>query len=49
LRLERAPDEVRTWQNVWGATGDDFFLMQRLKAKFDAANVCAPGRFVGGL
>ncbi len=49
LRLERAPDEVRTWQNVWGETGDDFFLMQRLKAKFDPTNVCAPGRFVGGL
>ncbi|HVF84349.1 MAG TPA: FAD-binding oxidoreductase [Abditibacteriaceae bacterium] len=49
LRLERAPDEVRTPENVWGATGDDFLLIQRLKAKFDPANVCAPGRFVGGL
>ena len=49
LIVERAPDEVRTPQNVWGETGADFFLMQRLKAKFDAANVCAPGRLVGGL
>lgn len=49
MRLERAPHELLTAQNVWGQTGADFFLMQRLKAKFDAANVCAPGRFVGGL
>jgi len=49
LRLERAPDEVCTWQNVRGETGDDFFLMQRLKAKFDPTDICAPGRFVGGL
>ncbi len=49
LIVERAPDELRTPQNVWGETGTDFFLMQRLKAKFDAANVCAPGRLVGGL
>ncbi len=49
LRLERAPLELLTPQNVWGEAMTDFFLMQRLKAKFDAANVCAPGRFVGGL
>lgn len=49
LRIERAPLELLNPQNVWGASGDDFFLMQRLKHKFDMANVCAPGRFVGGL
>lgn len=49
LRLGRAPLEMLMTQNVWGENDDDFFLMQRLKAKFDAANVSAPGRFVGGL
>lgn len=49
LVVERAPAELKIPDFVWGAPQADFFLMQRLKEKFDAANICAPGRSVGGL
>lgn len=49
LVVERAPAEWKTPDFVWGAPQSDFFLARRLKEKFDAAGVCAPGRFVGGL
>lgn len=47
--VERAPGELKTADLVWGAPRDDFALMKMLKNSFDAANVCAPGRFIGGL
>jgi len=49
LIIERAPAAMKTSEWVWGAPRSDFFLMKRLKERFDAANICAPGRFVGGL
>jgi glycolate oxidase FAD binding subunit len=49
LTVERAPDAMKTPELVWGAPRDDFALMQTLKRAFDAANVCAPGRMIGGL
>ena len=49
LIVERAPSEVKTPDLVWGKPRGDFALMQKLKQSFDAANVCAPGRFIGGL
>ena len=49
LIVERAPIEMKTPELVWGKPRGDFALMQKLKQSFDAANVCAPGRFFGGL
>ena len=49
LIVEHAPVEVKTPDLVWGAPRGDFALMKKLKQSFDAANVCAPGRFVGGI
>jgi glycolate oxidase FAD binding subunit len=49
LIVERAPAEVKTPELVWGAPRGDWALMKKLKQSYDTANVCAPGRFVGGL
>ncbi len=47
--VERAPDEMKNSDFVWGAPRGDFALMQSLKRAFDGANICAPGRLIGGL
>ena len=47
--IERAPEELKTPDFVWGEKRSDFALMQNLKSTLDAANVCAPGRFIGGI
>lgn len=45
-----APPEVRSKADVWGAPeGGALDLMRRVKARFDPANVCNPGVFVGGI
>ncbi|MBA3307015.1 MAG: FAD-binding oxidoreductase [Thermoleophilaceae bacterium] len=45
-----APDQVRDAVDVWGAPDPDtLVLMRRVKERFDAAGVCAPGLFAGGL
>jgi glycolate oxidase FAD binding subunit len=44
-----APSELKTPDFVWGAPRADFALQRQLKNTFDAAQVCAPGRFIGGL
>jgi glycolate oxidase FAD binding subunit len=49
LVVEKAPIEMKTPELVWGKPRGDFALMKKLKQSFDAANVCAPGRFIGGL
>ena len=49
LRVEKAPLEQKTPNLIWGAPRADATLMRELKAAYDAANVCAPGRFVGGM
>jgi glycolate oxidase FAD binding subunit len=49
LVVERAPIEMKTPELVWGKPRGDFALMKKLKQSFDAANVCAPGRFIGRL
>ncbi|MDQ3814029.1 MAG: FAD-binding oxidoreductase [Armatimonadota bacterium] len=47
--VEDAPAALKTLDFVWGAPRSDFALMRSLKQAYDAAGVCAPGRFVGGL
>lgn len=49
LRVNRAPLEYVTPELIWGAPRADAPLMRALKAAYDAANVCAPGRLVGGI
>ena len=49
LRVNRAPLEHKTPELIWGEPRADASLMRALKAAYDAANVCAPGRFVGGM
>jgi glycolate oxidase FAD binding subunit len=59
LRRELAPDpcvvldapaEVRAAVDVWGASDAGALeLMRRVKARFDPANACNPGVFVGGI
>jgi len=47
--VERAPEELKTPDFVWGEKRSDFALMQSLKSTLDAANVCVPGRLIGGI
>ncbi|MGB8645211.1 MAG: FAD-binding oxidoreductase [Anaerolineae bacterium] len=49
LVVQRASRDVRSRVDVWGPTGNDFAVMQRLKADFDPNHILNPGRFVGGL
>ncbi len=44
LIVERAPIEWKTAEFVWGKSGGEASLTRGLKAKWDAAGVCAPGR-----
>ena len=48
LRVNRAPLDAKTPELVWGEPRADAPLMRGLKAAYDAAKVCAPGRLVGG-
>jgi glycolate oxidase FAD binding subunit len=47
--LEAGPETERARQSCWAAPGDDFSLMQRLKALFDPDNRLNPGRLYGRL
>jgi glycolate oxidase FAD binding subunit len=43
------PTALKRVINVWGPARNDAALMRRIKNAFDAANIFAPGRFVGGI
>ena len=47
--IERAPVAVKRRCEVWGAVGDNFAVMQALKASYDPRRRLNPGRFIGGL
>jgi len=47
--VERAPSPLKSPDFVWGEKPASWSLMQRLKASYDPAGVCSPGRGVGGL
>ena len=47
--IERAPVAVKRRCGVWGQVGDDFAVMQALKATYDPGRRLNPGRFIGGL
>src|SRR5581483_5360160 len=46
-----APPELRSRLDAWGASpgADALELMKRVKARFDPAQTCNPGLFVGGI
>lgn len=47
--IQNAPADLKPNLKIWGETGSDFVVMQRLKKQLDPNNVMSPGRFVGGL
>ena len=49
LRVEKAPTEQKTPDLIWGMERADAKLMRALKTAYDPANVCALGRFIGGI
>ena len=49
LIVEHCPTELKSNTDAWGAPGDDFELLKRLKATWDPKGTLSPGRFVGGL
>jgi len=49
LMLERCHWDIKSRVDVWGPAGDDFALMDKVKAAWDPKGILAPGRFVGGL
>ena len=49
LRVDAAPLDAKTPELVWGKPGGEVALMRALKASYDAANVCAPGRLVDAI
>jgi len=49
LTIDRCPSELKRQMDVWGPHGDDFGVMQKLKAALDPKGILASGRFVGSL
>jgi glycolate oxidase FAD binding subunit len=49
LVIEQGPVELRREAGVWGETGANFAIMQRLKAELDPKDTLSPGRFFGGI
>ena len=49
LIIERCPPELKSRLDVWGAVGDDFEIMRKVKAAWDPKGILAPGRYPGGL
>jgi glycolate oxidase FAD binding subunit len=49
LILETAPIEVKRHIDVWGAVGDSFDIMKKIKVQFDPGRLLNPGRFVAGI
>jgi glycolate oxidase FAD binding subunit len=48
--LESAPAQLRAAVDPWGlGAGPELELLRRVKARFDPAGVCNPGRYVGGI
>ena len=49
LVIERCPPEIKKRVDVWGATGNDFEIMRKVKQAWDPKGILSPGRFVGRL
>jgi glycolate oxidase FAD binding subunit len=49
LVIQSAPLETKGKLKMWGESGSDFVVMQRLKDRLDPTGIMSPGRFVEGL
>lgn len=49
LVLDHCPSQLKGRLDVWGAAGDDFDAMRKMKSAWDPKGILSPGRFVGGL
>jgi glycolate oxidase FAD binding subunit len=49
LIVERGAPELKERLDVWGAPGDDFGVMSKVKAAWDPKGILSHGRYVGGL
>ena len=49
LTIETAPKALKEHFEAWGTAPPSFFLMKRIKQKFDPNSILSSGRFVGGL
>ncbi|MGE5326218.1 MAG: FAD-linked oxidase C-terminal domain-containing protein, partial [Deltaproteobacteria bacterium] len=49
LVVEIAPAAAQGKVDAWGACGNDFDVMRKVKEALDPKGVLSPGRFVGGL
>jgi FAD/FMN-containing dehydrogenase len=48
LNLLHRPADMPA-MDAWGAVGDAFSLMLRVKQQFDARGTLNPGRYIGGI
>jgi glycolate oxidase FAD binding subunit len=49
LVVERCGPEIKSRVDVWGAPGNDFEIMHKVKQAWDPKGILSPGRFVGRL
>ena len=49
LVVERCGPEIKSHVDVWGAPGNDFEIMRKIKQAWDPKGILSPGRFVGSL
>jgi glycolate dehydrogenase FAD-binding subunit len=49
LVVEHCAPEIKKRVDVWGATGNDFEIMRKIKQAWDPKGILSPGRFVGSL
>jgi FAD/FMN-containing dehydrogenase len=49
LVVERCAMDIKEGLDVWGATGDHFAVMKKIKATWDPRGTLVPGRFLGHL
>jgi glycolate dehydrogenase FAD-binding subunit len=49
LVVEIAPADGKARVDAWGAAGDDFEVMRKLKDAWDPNHILSPGRFIGEL
>ena len=47
--VQHAPTALKDKLSIWGESGTDFVVMERLKERLDPNDVMCPGRFVQGL
>jgi glycolate oxidase FAD binding subunit len=49
LIIQSAPADLKPELKMWGDSGPDRLVMERIKRELDPSGIFSPGRFVGGL